>query len=185
MVNKRPLKLVKDLLPEVKACFADLMKDEVLVGVPSDETHRKESKEITNAFLAYIHDNGSPARNIPARPFMKPGIAAAKSDVIRAMKQGAERMLDGEQGSGISALHKAGLIAQLKIRAAINQGIPPPLAESTLKGRIRARSAAKGARAELSSRAAGNAASTASAKPLVNTGQLRNSINYVIKRKGS
>ena len=183
MASKSPLKLVKDLFPEIRERFESLVDGEVLVGVPSEEATRNDSKEITNAFLAYIHDNGSPARNIPARPFMRPGIAAAKSDVIRAMRQGADKVLSGEAGAGSQALHKAGLIAQLKIRATINDGIPPPLADGTLKGRIRSRRGVKGASAELASRKAGNAASLGLAKPLVKTGQLRNSINYVVRKK--
>lgn len=179
----KTVQLIKDNLPMIKKSFAELAKSEVLVGVPSDTTIRRDETGMTNAALAYIHDNGSPARNIPARPFMRPGMAAAKSEVIRAMKKGLELILDGSKDAEVVALNQAGLIAQARIREYINQGIAPPLADSTLKSRIRARQGVKGAKAELASRRAGNAASTALAKPLINTGQLRNSITYVIRRK--
>ena len=46
---------------------------QVMVGVPDDKSGRREG-EINNAELAYIHDKGAPEANIPARPFMEPGI---------------------------------------------------------------------------------------------------------------
>ncbi len=179
---KNALQMTLDLLPDVKIRLSSLVDAEVLVGVPEDNTQRQDNGP-TNSMLAYIHDNGSPIRNIPARPFMRPGIASAKSDVIRALKWGADEVLDGNENAGRLALHKAGLIAQAKIRAAINEGIPPPLADSTLKGRIRARRGVKGATAELAARKAGEMPSLGLAKPLINTGQLRNSINYVVRKK--
>jgi phage gpG-like protein len=131
--------------------------------VPSDKAERKDSNEPSNAMLAYIHDNGSPAQNIPARPFMRPGIESAKGAIEAVMKLGAKKALDGDETAVVVSLHQAGLIAQRSIRARINEGIDPPLAESTL--RARARKGAKGT------------------KPLIRTGQLRNSINYVIVEK--
>jgi hypothetical protein len=179
------LEKVTDNLPQLMKQLKELASADVLVGVPQETADRKEvgSREMNNATLAYIHDNGSPAANIPARPFMRPGIQAAKASVAKAFLRGALRALDGNSDALNIALHEAGLIAQRSIRAIINQGIPPPLADSTLKARIRSGKAAKGAKAELESRAEGNEPSTATAKPLIQTGQLRNSINYVIRKR--
>lgn len=175
---KSALTKIKDILPGLNKRFKSFGGSEVLVGVPADKTNRDD--EMTNAGLAYIHDNGSPAANIPARPFMRPGIAAAKSDIIRKMKQGAKKVL---KGNSDDTLTMVGLIAQSAIRAKINEGIPPPLADSTLKGRIRQRQAIKGAKAELAHRKAGGAAGLGLAKPLIQTGQLRNSISFVIRKR--
>jgi hypothetical protein len=182
MKIKNALQMTLDLLPDIKIRFSSLSDSEVLVGVPEDESKR-EGDGPSNAMLAYTHDNGSPAINIPARPFMVPGIKAAKKDILRVLKIGAENILDGGKETGNQTLHKVGLIAQLKIRAAINEGIPPPLADSTLKARIRARRGVKGAKAELALRKTGEPPSLGLAKPLINTGQLRNSINYVVRKK--
>jgi hypothetical protein len=182
-MNKN-LKILINKLPKLKESFEELVKREVLVGVPSDKAARKEKDAPSNAMLAYIHDNGSPARNIPARPFMKPGIEKVKGDIEQVMKIGATSCLDGEKSGGDRALVRAGLIAQASIRSVINEGIDPALAASTLRGRIRARRGAKGAKAELANRAAGlGESATGSAKPLIVTGQLRNSINFVIREK--
>ena len=170
-------KLVADVL-----LLADV---EVLVGFPEETTERDpdaESKGITNAALGYIHDNGMPEQNIPARPFMEPGIKDAQdaitdklSQVLRAASQG--------RGAGVveTGMHQVGLIAKLAIQNKINEGIPPPLADSTL--RQRARKGSKGAKAELARRAEGNAPSMAAAKPLIDTAQMRNAVNYVIRSR--
>ena len=68
--------------------------------------------------------------------------------------------------AGITALHRVGLTAQNSVRRVINAGVAPPLAASTLRSR-RTRKVAK---------RTGTVA-------LIDTGQLRNSITYVIRPK--
>ena len=179
---KNAAKLVLNKLPQLRAAVSKLGKLDVLVGVPSDDPTRKDDGPMNNATLAYIHDNGSAAANIPARPFMKPGVENAKDGIVRNFKAAGKDALHGGNGMEVS-LNRAGLLTQSSIRAVINAGIGPALADSTLKGRIRSRRAIKGAEAELASRAEGNAPGIDLAKPLVMTGQLRNSINYVVRKK--
>lgn len=142
-----------------------LFKKDVLVGVPNESPKRKAEGEavgpMNNATLAYIHDNGSPAANIPARPFMQPGIASAKERIVSTLLAGAKANIAGNTEAIENALHKTGLIAQAQIRSKINEGIAPELAPRTLAAR----------------RARGRTGT----KPLIDTGQLRNSINYVIR----
>lgn len=157
-----------DRLPQIKKSFESLSTKDVFVGVPREETSRKPDEEeivegMTNAALLYIHNNGSPAANIPARPVMEPGIQAAKGKIVNAFKKGAKGTLDGDSGAVDKALNTAGLMAQDSIRNEINNGPPPALAESTLAARKR-----KGIK---------------STKPLVVTAQMRNSVNYVIREK--
>lgn len=174
--------LVKDLLPKIKEGLARIEKQEVLVGIPAESPQRKDEKgPMNNATLAYIHDNGSPAANIPARPFMRPGIMLAKEKIANTLGAAAVRTLEGGNGQMSSALHKIGLIAQASVREVINEGVAPPLADSTLKAR--ARRGRKGAIKELKNRAEGLAAGMGDAKPLVDTGQMRNAISYVVREK--
>ena len=181
---KNAAKKLVDKLPALKLSLAALTKHDVLVGVPSEDTPRQKGV-MNNATIAYIQDNGSPANNIPARPFMEVGIKTAQPNITDRMKKTAT---DNIKKQGIDAdvdagLMKVGIIAQASIRNAINEGIPPPLAASTLRARIRNKTAVKGAQMELASRGEGNDAGLALAKPLVATGQLRNSINFVIRSK--
>ena len=139
-----------------------LMSSDVLVGVPHEGANRKETGPMNNATIAYIQDNGSPAANIPARPFMRPGIKAVQPKVVEALRAGALAALHGEATGVDRALNVAGLTAQSSIRGTINAGIAPPLAARTLAARR-----ARGRTGE---------------KPLVDTGQLRNSINYIVRK---
>lgn len=192
--NKKDLlKTTVDNVDALKDLLHQLAAREVLVGFPEDTTARESSPDepegITNAALGYIHDTGAPEHNIPARPFMLPGMEEAEESVTKALASTARQLLN-VKGAGASVidqgLHKAGLKAQFAIRRKINEGVPPPLADLTL--RKRAAKGRKGAKKELERRAQGEAPSTQFAKPLIDTAQLRNAINYVIrdrkKRKG-
>lgn len=161
-----------------------LASREVLVGFPSDTTERKAEvgDEPTNAALGYIHDNGMPEQNIPARPFMEPGMKRAIGKVEELAQRTARAALSGAPNSATmveQGLHSMGLVAQAAIRGVINEGIAPPLANATL--RARAAKGRKGAKQELANRAAGKPPGMSLAKPLVDTGQLRNAVNYVIR----
>jgi hypothetical protein len=164
-----------------------LASNEVLVGFPAATTDRREdpedaaSKDLTNAELGYIHDNGAPEANIPARPFMIPGIEAARSKLVRIARRTGLKTLEATNPAEVvdQGLHAMGLVAQSSIRQVINDGIDPPLADRTL--RERARRGRKGAKEELENRAKGLPQGKELAKPLIDTGQLRNAVNYVIR----
>jgi len=177
------LKITKDNVAAVLKGINSLVANQVLVGIPSTEAERddEESGPINNAPLGYIHDNGSPANNIPARPFLREGINDAKDRILKELNKGAQAALDGKSKQADQALKAAGMAAQNAVRARINSGAFEPLSDATLKAR--ARRGRKGAMLELESRAAGNAPGNANAKPLIDTGQLRNSITYVIRKK--
>lgn len=185
MAKTAATKLI-DNLPNLNAAIANMTKKAAFVGVPSETTNIRDGFNegaINNASLAYIHQNGSPAKNIPARPFMTIGMDAAKKPVTEQLKKAAKKNLDIKNKGGIAdltvGLKLAGQVAENKIKAAINSSIAPQLSEATL--RARARRGRKGAIAELASRAAGNEPSTTNARTLVDTGALRNSIKYVIR----
>jgi hypothetical protein len=157
----------------------------VLVGFPDETADRDPDEEtgaktpVTNAALGYIHDNGAPEQNIPARPFMLPGIAEAQDRLTNQLGKGLDLVLKGLPADMV--MHRVGLIAQAALRTKINEGIPPPLSEVTL--RDRARRGREGAMWELAWRQAGAPPGLELAKPLVDTGQLRNAITYVIRGK--
>lgn len=183
------LRIAADNVAELRLMMKILADREVLVGFPKDTTKRDpeegaalESLDITNAALGYIHDKGMPEQNIPARPFMLPGIEDAKPAVTKHLKWTAKQVLRrAGVGAVLVGFERAGIAAQFALRRKINEGIPPPLAPSTLAER--ARKGRKGAKQEIANRAAGMEASTQLAKPLIDTGQLRNAINYVIRER--
>lgn len=171
---------------------------EVLVGFPEETADRPNDtgettaygvaitsgkSDITNAALAYIHDNGAPERNIPARPFMIPAISEIRDRISLKLGQIARAIVNKGGGTLVveQGMHQIGLIGQLAIQNKINEGIPPPLSDATL--RARARKGRKGAGLELLSRSKGIAPSMDFAKPLVDTGELRKSASYAIRSR--
>jgi hypothetical protein len=177
---KNGLTTIVDTVAKVIGGIEKLATTRVMVGVPSNRTDRKDDEPINNAEIAYIQDNGAPEVNIPARPFMEPGVKAAQSSIEDGLKKTGQAALDGNVQAVDRGFNAVGLIGQASIRAKINEGIPPPLAESTLKAR--ARRGRKGAQKELANRAAGADAGTELAKPLVDSAQMRNAINYVVRK---
>lgn len=177
------IKIKRDGLRDVLKGINDLTKQRVLVGIPGETAERDQDEygPMNNATLGYIHDNGSPAANIPARPFLKEGIEEGEEAIAAQLKKAAQAALDGDDGRMEKRLHAAGLEAQAAVKEKLNSGPFEPLADSTL--RARAGRGRKGAAEELASRAAGNAPNADNARPLVDTGQLRNSITYVIRKK--
>jgi phage gpG-like protein len=157
---------VKDNWPALAKAIEELAQREVLVGVPQVEAPREGDEwdgPMNNATLAYIHDNGSPAANIPARPFMAPGVEKVQDYVTARLESAGRAAMDGDQGTVEVELEKAGMKTQASIRNTINDGIEPELADSTLAARRR-----RGRTGTV---------------PLVDTGQLRNSIQYVVRKK--
>jgi hypothetical protein len=185
------VQISKIKLPEdVVKAMGDMASSEVLVGFPAATTDRKKepedeagAQELTNAALGYIHDNGAPEANIPARPFMVPGIELAKPKLLQIAKKMGGQVLTASDPRLVveQGYHTMGLVAQAAIRGVINDGVDPPLSDATL--RARAARGRKGAKQELANRAAGLPAGKTLAKPLVDTGQLRNAVNYAIRNR--
>jgi hypothetical protein len=173
-----------------------LLKGQVLVGVPegSDRAPEKgEKSPPNNATIAYIQEYGAPEANIPARPFLLPGVESVTEAAAATYKRAATAVFSGDLSAADAAHTKVGLIAQTAIKKKILSGSFAPLSERTLQARAR-RTNPSGklskaatsvqAREELASRASGGDASAGNAKPLYDTHSLFNSINYVIRGKG-
>lgn len=164
-----------------------ILNVEVLVGVPSDTSDRppdldpQDESGITNAALAYIHDQGVPEAGIPQREFMRPGVADVLPEVQRRLESAMRAAMRGDAIVAEMAMHQAGLVAQSGIRNRIDAGVPPPLSEYTL--RRRAAKGRKGAQLELDNRAQGLAPGMEHAKPLIDTGEMRKSITYVLRSR--
>lgn len=182
--NGTGLKIDRSGLDELRAQLEKLAATEVLVGFPQDTTERTDdslSAKVTNATIAYEMDHGMPERNVPARPFMYPGMEAAVPRVTQKLKQIATAVAQQRYTAVDQGWHQVGLIAATSIKMKINEGIPPPLADSTLRDRLARHPGRQGERKELANRAAGGVPGVSNAKPLVDTGQLRNAVNYTIR----
>jgi hypothetical protein len=163
----------------------EMQAKSVLAGFPEGEKPREDEEgnpdPITNAALGYIHNTGMPEQNIPARPFMNEGIENKREEITDGMEAAGIAALDGDMDGVNSALNAVGLSAQAGIRTKIVDGPFEPLAESTLKAR--ARRGRKGAQEELDRRAAGEDPGVELARPLNDTAQMRNAVNYVVRKE--
>jgi hypothetical protein len=150
---------------QFRKALEGLLKREVLVGIPAANAARDpepgEKAVATNALLGYVHEYGSPAKNIPARPFLHPGIANARADIEVHMKKAGQLALAGKSDEIGQELEKVGLIAQVSVQKKITDGPFEPLKPATLAARRR-----RGRTGD---------------RPLLDTGQLRRAITYVVR----
>ena len=195
MSSKSGVSVTRDQVEDLLAAMEELASLEVLVGVPESEADRDDDDQkepVTNAALLYIHDHGAPEANIPARPSMLPGIERVEDQIGAALYQGAKAATQlpnpraGKTARRVlarleieKAYHRAGMLASTSIKNVISQGIGPALADSTLRNR--AQRGRKGAQEELDRRAQGEQPGIDLAKPLVDTGEMRAAITYVIR----
>lgn len=154
------VKITKDRVPAMLKAVRDLVKQEVLVGIPSENAGRDEGAPINNAELGYLHEYGAPAANIPARPFLVPGVEGAESKFTPHLKAAAQAAISGEGGRVAQGLGRAGIVAATAVKRKIDEGPFAPLSEATIQRK-------------------------GSDKPLLDTGQMRNAVTSVVRKKGS
>ncbi|EGN2276767.1 hypothetical protein QPG87_002977 [Salmonella enterica] len=157
-----------------------LTKKDVLIGIPAEDSERDDIP-FGNAGIGYINEYGSPAQNIPPRPHLVPVVKSVEEQTVPQLKAAAQAALDGNADGAERALNQAGTLAANGVRRYMTTTGFTPLADSTVKAR--ARRGRKGASAELARRSAGEAPGTDLAKPLIDTGQYRRAITYVVRDK--
>lgn len=157
----------------------------ILVGFPADEPARENEDgtpaEITNAALGYIHDKGSPEQNIPARPFMEPGIESRQEQIADNLEHTGIVALDGKTDAVMTSLAITGQIAEDGIKAKILDGPFAPLSDATLRARAR-KGGSIGAAAQAELDGVQLVEGSPNVRPLNETGQMRNAVRYVIAK---
>lgn len=126
----------------------------VKVGVlASSGTHAESG--ISMIEIASVHEFGSPSIGVPERSFIRAGIQEKRDDLVRILN-GLAKGIVQDKITVDEALQKLGLWGANAVKRKITSSdIPPPLKASTV--------ARKG-----------------STKPLVDTGQLVNSISFEV-----
>jgi hypothetical protein len=128
------------------------------VGVQGSEAEVARTGGLTNAGLAAVHEFGSPARGIPERSFLRSTFDEKQKGYQKELDRIAGMVLDGAALEGEMRL--LGETYRSDIIGKIHSSIPPPLSPETIE------------------RKGGEST------PLIDTGQLLNSISVVIE-KGS
>lgn len=152
------LEKIADNFAAVAQSLDKLHKTGALVGVPEDNTGRTDEGPINNATLAYIHENGSDRAKIPARPFLHPGVEKAKREIAQHLSGAAKAASNGDESGMSRGFNKAGQVAVNSARGVFVQNGWQPVKPATQKR--------KGGK---------------KTRPLIDTGQLRKSITYVVE----
>lgn len=165
--------VTKDRLAEALKDIQQLTRERVLVGIPQEHAQRR-GEPMSNATLGYIHERGAPEVNIPARPFLVPGIESIKDNLAERFRRTARGALKGDARNvrhlTRAGLESAGMLAVSAVKRKITIGPFEPLQPSTIRARNRKYKSRK-------------ARTASDVKPLISTGQLRNSINFVIRSR--
>jgi hypothetical protein len=135
---------------------------EILVGVPESSTYRPQSG-INNATIGYLNEFGSEAMNIPPRPHLVPGVQMVSDRIVAVMRNVGRAALQGQRQTVDAGLNAAGQIGASGVQRKITIGPFVPLAERTLKSRLR-----RGRHGT---------------RPLIDTGAYRRSITYVLRER--
>lgn len=125
----------------------------VSVGIQGEEAG-EDHEGLTNVELAAIHEWGTRDGHVPERSFIRSTIDENSAKYHDLAKRLLSMVIDGKKTT-FEALSLLGLRVVADIRRTIQRGIPPPNAESTIRQKH-------------------------SSKPLIDKGQLINSITYKV-----
>jgi len=169
-------------MPALKKAVTAMTSKRVMVGIPEEGAERDDGGDASNALIGYVLETGDPSRNLPARPFLVPGVREIEASAMSRLRAAGLAALAGDSASVSQALSAIGLEAQGAVRDKMDTGPFAPLADATLEARIRSKKAGDaGAAQELANRRAGMSPSTDLAQPLIDTGDLQNHITYVVR----
>lgn len=147
------------LTPEGKKFYAEiarLKENEVFVGYQAGKAkHKGNGKEVDMAQIAMFNELGT--SNSPARPFLRQAYDDNKDRITEACGEFAKTLANG--GSADSGLKKLGVFGVNLVQEKIINGSFTPNAPSTIKKK-------------------------GSSRPLIDTGRMRQSVHYVIRKKG-
>lgn len=156
-----------EALKKRRDCLDWLRKHRVAVGLTSSASERSRT-------LLALHEHGSPAMHIPARPAVKPALAqeSVRKEMAACQAEALKAALSGDMEGTVAGLERSGQAGAEGIRAYIDQHIPPPNAPITLHGGW-TRNPVSGKPVKVK----GKSGTT----PLVDTGQLRAEFGWGIR----
>ncbi len=144
-------------LNEALRRLLDAQRKDILVGVPADKTLRA-GESMNNASLLFIHTNGSPLRNIPARPVIEPALAYYGDKIAEQIAGMLRAAATGNARHVEQYMHRIGLAGQNAAREWFTNPANGWAPNSPL-----------------------TVARKGSSQPLIDTGSLRKSMVYVIR----
>lgn len=139
----------------IKKNLAELAREPaVAIGILAEEAPREDGK-LTNVDIGTFHEFGT--EHVPQRSFIRGTVDAKRAEINKFVSDQLGRVIEGKETVDTS-LAKVGEKVRAEIKGRIRAGIQPQLKPATIKGK-------------------------GSSKPLVDTGQLLNSITYEVRKK--
>jgi len=157
-------------VPEFLAGIKFLAENRVLVGIPSSKNEREDEEgnpsPIGNAAIGFIQEKGDPAMNLPARPWLKPGVASDQPGTNDLFKKAGKAALEGNSKKAQDIYTAIGLRNQRAVQRYIkNSGNFAPLSDRTLWARKNRKIAPR-----------------TGEKPLIDSAQLLQHVSFVIAK---
>lgn len=164
---KSGVTVTKNNVPAVLAGLKFLAETRVRVGIPSTKNEREDDdgapSPIGNAAIGFIQENGDPEMNLPARPWLKPGVASNSDQNTKRFRAAGKAVLDGAKKKAEDLYIAIGLSNQAAVQRYMrNSGNFAPLSDRTLAAR----------------RARGRTGT----KPLIDSAQLIQHVSFVITK---
>lgn len=126
------------------------------------------------AAIAAQNEFGNPKKHIPARPFMRPTIAAKQNEWRLTAENGAKKVLSGKLSID-KVLDLIGFQAEGDIKKTIKQLYSPALSETTILARIGRNARLSSIKGRLKEKSIGNIT-----KPLIDTGIMFNTLTHEV-----
>jgi hypothetical protein len=149
-LNLDKIKTILDRVPEE---FNGLVAQ---VGFPSGINYEDGTGV---ASVAAIQEFGAPARNIPARPFIRPTVQEKKDTWSNIIAKSIPKVVENQM-SAFDVLDLVGMAAAADIQTKISSIYSPPLSPITIRRK-------------------------GSAKPLIDTGLMLASVQNAVNKTGS
>jgi hypothetical protein len=151
------VKITRHFDPRALNALKKRLSDEgeaVRVGIPDDAKH----EGVSTAQIAAVHEFGDPEHNIPERSFLRASIAENRGRYKALNSENLKAVLSDKMTIQ-NALERLGTVAAGDVKSYIRNANFEPLKAATIRRK-------------------------GSSKPLIDTGQMRQSITYAIDKKG-
>lgn len=173
-------------LKDVADSIRRLARKRLLVGIPMEADQltatRVGGTTFGNVSRGYVFEFGSPATNMPARPHLVPGVQKAMSDIEPRLRAAAQAALTGDDSGVDGYLGQAGQSAVNSVKGLITAKLSPDIQPASYLQRITGHSGRqRRARRRGQSMMELARQEASQATPLVDTGNYRDSIQWVIR----
>jgi hypothetical protein len=156
----------------------------VKVGVLRKKTHRQENSKNTNAFIGMVHEFGSPSRHIPVRSWLRMPLEVKSEQIVKQLKPVAKELLAKGKPQQILKLLGAACVGMiLDAFDSAGFGTWPPDKPRTIAQKSLMRNRTPAERARIISAIENVVPHRGIASPLMDTGQLRQSVAFEVSGK--